>query len=327
MNENTCTCQYEDPDNHVCPNEANESGYCFWHDENTKKSDPSVKMLLENYAQNGGFLRGIKLKRASLQGVDLVNHHNKEGYDFSYADFYRANLSNAHLFNITLTNASLMKVDLRDANLNCADIVNANILGVRWPGSKIENIKIGKTLKQEIQAKQALEDKNLTLAHDYFEQAEEVYRDLRKHAEHEGIFSLSGQFIQKELTMRRMQLPKISMKRFTSKMVDVFCGYGEAPLRIILISILLIIICAMIYTFTGLSYQGEVISYNSALSISENINLFFSCMYYSVVTFTTLGYGDFTPVGISRAIAAFEAFTGSFTIALFVVVFVKKMTR
>jgi hypothetical protein len=56
----------------------------------------------------------------------------------------------------------------------------------------------------------------------------------------------------------------------------------------------------------------------------ENLEQF---LYYSMVTLTTLGYGDFTPVGISRAIAAIEAFTGSFTIALFVVVFVKKMTR
>nr|WP_306518632.1 hypothetical protein [Rheinheimera sp.] len=34
-----------------------------------------------------------------------------------------------------------------------------------------------------------------------------------------------------------------------------------------------------------------------------------------------------TPIGVSRLVAAVEAFTGSFTIALFVVVFVKKMTR
>ena len=50
-------------------------------------------------------------------------------------------------------------------------------------------------------------------------------------------------------------------------------------------------------------------------------------MYFSVVTFTTLGYGDLVPVGPSRIIAAIEAFAGSFTLALFVVVFVKKMTR
>ncbi len=34
-----------------------------------------------------------------------------------------------------------------------------------------------------------------------------------------------------------------------------------------------------------------------------------------------------SPVGISRLIAASEAFLGAFILALFVVVFVKKMTR
>ena len=150
---------------------------------------------------------------------------------------------------------------------------------------------------------------------------------MRKHAEQEGIFSLSGDLIQRELTMRRMQMPRFSLQRITSKIVDLFCGYGEAPIRIVGISVLFIIICASLYTFTGLNFQGEVLSYDGTKSLSENFSLFLSCLYYSVVTFTTLGYGDFTPVGISRAIAAVEAFTGSFTIALFVVVFVKKMTR
>ncbi len=43
-------------------------------------------------------------------------------------------------------------------------------------------------------------------------------------------------------------------------------------------------------------------------TIEEKCHLLLSCLYYSVVTFTTLGYGDFTPIGISRAIAAIEAF-------------------
>ena len=49
--------------------------------------------------------------------------------------------------------------------------------------------------------------------------------------------------------------------------------------------------------------------------------------YFSIVTISTVGYGDIAPVGISRLFAALEAFTGSFSMALFVVVFVKKMTR
>lgn len=310
-----------------CPNKTDGTEFCYWHDKSLDKSVSGVKEELEHYVQDGGFTRGICLAHANLQGVDLVNHHQKAGYDFSHSDFYHANLNSGHLFNINLFNASVMKADLRDANLNCANLTKTNMLGVKWQGSKFENIVIGKQLIQEFKAKDALKEKQKNAAIDYFQQAEEIYRDLRKHAEHEGIFTLSGNFIKKELTMRRMQLPRKSVKRFLSKMVDLFCGYGEAPLRIIGLSILIIFCCALIYTFTGINYHGELLSFKNQNTIPAYISLFLSCLYYSVVTFTTLGYGDITPIGISRAIAAIEAFTGSFTIALFVVVFVKKMTR
>ncbi len=327
MSEQNIKCHYHDPDGYSCDGCANASGFCYWHDKDIDKTSPKVKEALESYAKKGGLLRGIFLQRANLTGIDLVNHGEQEGYDLSHADFYRADLSNAHLFHANLTNASLMKTDLRGANLNCTELEQANLLGSKWSHTKIEHINFGKKLRQENLARQALKTKNFPLARDYFEQAEEIYRDLRKHAEREGIFSLSGEFIHRELTMRRMQLPVYSFQRFSSKMIDLFCGYGENPLRIILLSIVLIFICALMYAFAGLNYQGEIYVMSVNASVSENLNIFSSCLYYSVVTFTTLGYGDFTPIGISRAIAAMEAFTGSFTIALFVVVFVKKMTR
>ncbi len=320
-------CQYDDPKGIVCEEKANESGYCYWHDQTLDKSGDDVKQALVDYVSSGGLTRGICLKNADLSHIDLVNHHNKNGYDFSYADLYRANLFGAHLFNIKLSKASLMKADLKNAKLNCANLKQTNLLGVKWKGCKIENIQIGKKLSQEALAQQSIKENKIEQAIDYYEQAEEVYRDLRKHSEQEGIFTLSGDLIQKELTMRRMQMPKYSIKRITSKIVDLFCGYGEAPLRIVGISMLLILVCAILYTFTGLNYQGSFYIYSGSQSSSENFTFFLSSLYYSVVTFTTLGYGDFTPVGVSRAIAAIEAFTGSFTIALFVVVFVKKMTR
>ena len=37
---------------------------------------------------------------------------------------------------------------------------------------------------------------------------------------------------------------------------------------------------------------------------------FLSCAYFSLVTFTTLGYGDLHPQGIGRTLAVLEAFTG-----------------
>ncbi len=169
--------------------------------------------------------------------MDLVNHHHKHGYDFAYADFYHANIRGGHLFNINLHYACLMKADCRDANLNYANLENTNLLGVKWSGGKFENVTIGKKVRQELDAQQAFKQGKAQESQDYLEQAEEIYRDLRKHTEQEGIFTLSGFFIHKELTMRRFQLLRYSAKRFLSKLIDIFCGYGEAPLRIVVLSV------------------------------------------------------------------------------------------
>lgn len=43
---------------------------------------------------------------------------------------------------------------------------------------------------------------------------------------------------------------------------------------------------------------------------------YWTCLYYSVVTFTTLGYGDFYPLGWGRAIAALQAMMGYIVLAV-----------
>ncbi|QBF82541.1 pentapeptide repeat-containing protein [Shewanella maritima] len=327
MSEQKPTCCYHEDEGFSCTEVAEPSGLCYWHDPRIVKNKPEDKARLEAYAKAGGMLRGISLKRADLAGIDLVKHHSKTGFDMSHAELYRANLRGAHMFNLNLEKASLMKADLRDANVHCANLIGTNLLGVKWRGTKIDNICTGKMLKQEKMAKQAEKVGEMEIALDYYEQSEEIYRDLHKAADRQGLFAMAGFFMRKELIMRRRRMPKLSLDRIISKSIDLFCGYGEAPLRVIGFSVALIFICAICYFFTGLNFDGQAHVFTTSLSFSESIALFLNCIYYSVVTFTTLGYGDFTPIGFSRAIAAIEAFTGSFTIALFVVVFVKKMNR
>jgi hypothetical protein len=64
----------------------------------------------------------------------------------------------------------------------------------------------------------------------------------------------------------------------------------------------LVVIFGTVYSITGVldnaSPQNNIIH---SLDI---------CVYYSIVTFTTLGYGDFYPVGAGRAVAAIQAITG-----------------
>ena len=226
-------CKYVTPNGESCPNTNMGAGYCFWHDPKFDKSNMDLKDKLEDYAKEGGFLHGLKLKRANLAGLNLVLRGQPQGYDLSGSDFYRANLTSAHLFNLTLKDGSLMKANMEGANLHCCNFEHTNLLGVKLEGARIDNINVGVNLQQEEDGRTAERNGNLDIALDNFEQSEEIYRDLRKAAEQQGLFELSGKFSHKELIMRRLQLPKYSGHRITSKFVDLFCGLVKSPLMLL----------------------------------------------------------------------------------------------
>ena len=114
-------------------------------------------------------------------------------------------------------------------------------------------------------------------------------------------------------------------------------GYGERPWKVIRFASIAIVLFALIFNRYGIittSYKlnfleeylrktesnGYILKYLG--SISGN---FWNCLYFSVITFTTLGYGDFQPLeGWSRFFAGSEAFIGAFMMALFVYTFARR---
>ena len=61
------------------------------------------------------------------------------------------------------------------------------------------------------------------------------------------------------------------------------------------------------YTHTGIKNSDDVITYDQM-----------DCLYFSIVTWTTLGYGDFQPTEGARLIAASEALLGYIWMAILV---------
>ena len=129
------------------------------------------------------------------------------------------------------------------------------------------------TGKRVMQDRKGRRERDPKQARIWFKEAEETYRDLRKASEAQGIFTMSGNYIQQELTMRRLQLPFWSTQRFTSWVVDLFCGYGEAPMRVVLFSLLLIFICSIFYFFCGLHFQGEHLIYQPGAPLEAKCHL------------------------------------------------------
>ena len=91
-----------------------------------------------------------------------------------------------------------------------------------------------------------------------------------------------------------------------SRIKSLFMGNGRFWTEIALATVnvaLLLVAFAAIYASLGIedvSGSGGPVKTWS----------FVDCLYYSVVTFTTLGYGDFQPFGAARVMAALQAFTG-----------------
>ena len=94
-------------------------------------------------------------------------------------------------------------------------------------------------------------------------------------------------------------------------------GYGEKPVWIFGWCGGLIIFSSLIYWISKgvLKIVGV-----QAVPVED----YWNSLYFSVVTFTTLGYGDFRPIGKIKILASIEAILGIFFVALFIFTFARK---
>jgi len=126
--------------------------------------------------------------------------------------------------------------------------------------------------------------------------------------------------------------------------LQVCLGYGVYARRAFGTSIGIIFLFSLCYCFFSLScpeygciVSGDLTVSGSRSPFSGDVKVkeepvhwsisFGRCLYYSVVTFTTLGYGDYTPKGILLVPAALEALTGAVMLAFLTVVFARKFIR
>ncbi len=94
-------------------------------------------------------------------------------------------------------------------------------------------------------------------------------------------------------------------------------GYGEMPFQALALGAVVIVASALCYYFSGAVLVGGLVQ---KIGIPESF-------YMSVITYTTVGYGDYLPLGWIRAVAAVEALSGVFITPLFLIALARRYLR
>ena len=93
-------------------------------------------------------------------------------------------------------------------------------------------------------------------------------------------------------------------------------GFGYRPLRVLASATVAVLLYGVLYWASN----GARFALQPKATVS-----FWDCVYFSGITFTTLGYGDLMPSANARLLAMTEATIGIFTMGFLVVVFANRL--
>lgn len=269
------------------------------------------------------------LKRVNLSQADISSSHLFD-VNFQGADFIGANLSGCDLTHCDLRAADLAKADLRGSRLWNTDLRDANLSECDLSGADLWNAKLfnvrlwhgflsgAKSISMESFLGSRAFLKNYRINETGAAAAEEAYRDIKQYFLFNGRYNDASWASFKEKSMERIMLRRNRDLRYIpSLLMNILCGYGEKPYRIIVSSAVTILAFAVFY------FALNAIQYSIA---SGYLPTLMDYLYYSVITFTTVGYGDFIPKAapLFRMAAALESFIGVFLTGLFIFTLARK---
>ncbi|WP_435364552.1 pentapeptide repeat-containing protein [Haloarchaeobius sp. DYHT-AS-18] len=296
---------------------------------------------------SGAFLRGADLSETNLIRADLVE----------------ADLKNADLSDSTLTNAVLTSTDLQNATLNRAvfeetllanaDCRDANFQDARYYQAVFRDTRInskthfvdldGGSFGQcdyEQRPDNPLEDYD---QHPY-EAAAWTYRRLEVLHEQNAISDRARQFhIRKQEAQRKNRHRRAREMNWNDREKYLLHArakidwlnyrvsrHGESLGRITATSGLIILGSGLLYPFLG-GVEDAGIRYCLLGQACQNTDILANLgrgLYFSIITFTTIGYANVAPQGTgSRVLVGIESLAGALLIALFIFVLGRQVNR
>jgi len=269
---------------------------------------------------------GTDLERANFVGADIYEAHFKRadifGSNFKGAYIIRTYFEKINLCLTILSNCFIEDIKFYDCTLDLIEFDYSEINNIDWGNSKIKkryfkNLKPpdhGLGFKDYI----ALMETYISLKNQFNKNG--LYNDMSWAylKEKESLRLYYKQNIIHEENINIRDRTKFFFKFLWEYILFFLFGYGEKPWHILGWSFLTIIIFGLIYKITN--------AIGSSLQDIDTGVTFWRSLYFSTITFTTVGFGDFHPLrDIPRIFVMTEAALGLFFYSLFVFTFGRRI--
>lgn len=282
------------------------------------------KAKFAHSALNGGNLTHANFEKANLGFCSL------EGAMLPYTQFTGANLSAANLTNVSaedalfdganlslarLHNAILAFSNFRNANLAEAHLEGANLRAARFRNANVASVKFDRNIFWKILKETRLNPRSL------WKRRDDIVLDTTIRCKGTNIAACYGSqhfrvFIQDQDFLE--EYIAVGRGRRACFIWWLFADCGRSVVRWAMWSTFIILAFSWLYSWAGQTcFVAEYLEYD-----------FFTWLYYSIVTFTTLGFGDIVPkTHLGTLIVSIEVVLGYIMLGGLISIFAGKLAR
>ncbi|MGD8499145.1 MAG: pentapeptide repeat-containing protein [Phycisphaerales bacterium] len=269
-----------------------------------REEHPDEEIWLEAARLRGAYLGGARLDHAHLEGANLISANLRgarlfythlegaslqaahlQGANLIHAQLERANLKEAHLQGADLNHAHLEGTDLWCARLEAADLAHAHLEGANFHGAGLQgasfrtSIVDGSTLIWECRADRETDFRGVGLDSCRIDEKTKHFLEYNKRRMNWEDWYVGES---RQAWVR-------GMRRLLTSPVRLFwclSNYGRSTIRILAVFLALAIVFALAYWL-----MPDCVIVNGRIGGVQN---FLNASYSSIVTMTTLGFGDIT---------------------------------